>query len=106
MEELKRLLLQADDEYLAGLSNKGTVKRAYKDLEQEKPSARWDGEGAEVAWKEASCRVRAPLGDSSCSCPSRSVCRHLIGAILYLKKELEAEGQKEQKAGAATAERT
>ena len=36
MEELKRLLLQADDEYLAGLSNKGTVKRAYKDLEQEK----------------------------------------------------------------------
>ena len=99
MEELKRLLLQADDEYLAGLSNKGTVKRAYKDLEQEKPSARWDGEEAEVAWKEASCRVRAPLGDSSCSCPSRSVCRHLIGAILYLKKELEAEGQKEQKTG-------
>ena len=29
MEELKRLLLQADDEYLAGLSNKGTVNRAY-----------------------------------------------------------------------------
>ena len=100
MEELKRLLLQADDEYLAGLSNKGTVKRAYKDLEQEKPSARWDGEEAEVSWKEASCRVRAPLGDSSCSCPSRSVCRHLIGAILYLKKELEAEGQKDQKTGA------
>ena len=35
MEELKRLLGQTDDEYFIGLSNKGIVKRAYKDLEQE-----------------------------------------------------------------------
>ena len=35
MEELKKLLLQADDEYLTGLSNRGMVKRGYKDLEQE-----------------------------------------------------------------------
>ena len=48
MEELKRLLLQTDEEYLIGLSNKGTVKRAYKDLEQEAPSVTWDGEEAEA----------------------------------------------------------
>ena len=35
MDELKTQLKQADDAYLAGLSNKGTVKRAHKDLEQE-----------------------------------------------------------------------
>ena len=39
MEEAwKSLLKQTDDEYLIGLCNKGTVKRAYKDLEQETPS--------------------------------------------------------------------
>lgn len=89
MEELKKLLAQTDEEYLIGLSNKGTVKRAYKDLEQESPSVVWEGEEAEVALKEAVCRIRVPLGDSTCSCPSRSVCRHLITAVLYLKKELE-----------------
>lgn len=92
MEELKKLLLQTDDEYLTGLSNKGTVKRAYKDLEQEEPEAVWEEEGAEVRLKEAVCRIRVPLGSSVCSCPSRSVCRHLIAAILYLKREL-AEGE-------------
>ena len=89
MEELKKLLAQTDEEYLIGLSNKGTVKRAYKDLEQESPSVVWEGEEAEVTLKEAVCRIRIPLGDSTCSCPSRSVCRHLITAVLYLKKELE-----------------
>ena len=58
MEELKKLLAQTDEEYLIGLSNKGTVKRAYKDLEQESPSVVWEGEEAEVALKEAVCRIR------------------------------------------------
>ena len=98
MEELKRLLLQTDEEYLIGLSNKGTVKRAYKDLEQETPSVTWDGEEAEAAWKEAVCRIRAPFGDSTCSCPSRSVCRHLIAAILYLKRAAEDENRKSAEA--------
>ena len=89
MEGLKKLLAQTDEEYLIGLSNKGTVKRAYKDLEQESPSVVWEGEEAEVSLKEAVCRIRAPLGDSTCSCPSRSVCRHLIAAVLYLKREIE-----------------
>lgn len=98
MEELKRLLLQTDEEYLIGLSNKGTVKRAYKDLEQEAPSVTWDGEEAEASWKEAVCRIRAPFGDSTCSCPSRSVCRHLIAAILYLKRAAEDENRKSAEA--------
>ena len=37
MEEVKAFVGQVDDEYLIGLSNKGIVKRAYKDLEQEEP---------------------------------------------------------------------
>ena len=96
MEELKALLRQADDEYLTGLSNKGTVKRAYKDLEQEKPEAVWNAEGAQVTLKEAVCQVRIPLGSSVCSCPSRSICRHLITAVLYLKQEEENQTDAEE----------
>ena len=88
MEELKRLLMQADDEYLTGLSNKGMVKRAYKDLEQDAPEISWDGEEALVKWKDADCRIKAPLGSSVCSCPSRSMCRHRIAAMLCLKREM------------------
>lgn len=91
MEALKTVLLQTEDEYLTGLSNKGTVKRAYKDLAGESPSVRWQEEGAEVSLKDAVCQIRVPLGSSSCSCPSRSICRHRIAAILYLKQELEQE---------------
>ncbi len=93
MEELKRLILQADDEYLSGLSNKGTVKRAVKDLEEEEPEVVWKDGEAEVAFKGAACRIRVPLGESSCSCPSRSICRHRIAAILYLRRALA--GQQE-----------
>ena len=38
METQKELLLKVDDDYLTGLCNKGTVKRAYKDLALETPS--------------------------------------------------------------------
>ncbi|GFI09487.1 hypothetical protein IMSAGC007_01950 [Lachnospiraceae bacterium] len=85
MEAFKQMLTQTDDEYLIGLSNKGTVKRAYKDLDQEPPTVTWGETEAEVTLKEAVCTIRMPLGESTCTCPSRSVCRHLITAILYLK---------------------
>ena len=91
MDTLKALIKNVDDDYLIGISNKGTVKRAVKDLEAESPSLTWtDGEAA-VALKEENCIIRAPLTDSACSCPSRSICRHIVTAILWLKRELERE---------------
>ena len=51
MEELKALIQQVDDDYLIGLSNKGTLKRALKDLEQETPSLTWEEGAARVALK-------------------------------------------------------
>ena len=86
-DRLMAMIKDVDDDYLIGLSNKGTVKRAYKDLDQETPVVTWEEEGAKVALKEETCMIRMPLGESTCSCPSRSVCRHMITAILWLKKE-------------------
>lgn len=91
MDTLKEMLKHADDDYLTGLCNKGTLKRAYKDLGQEAPAAAWKGEEAEVRLKEETCVIRMPLGESTCSCPSRSICRHIVTAILWLKQGLEQE---------------
>lgn len=105
MEEAwKSLLKQTDDEYLTGLCNKGTVKRAYKDLEQETPSLCWKEDEVEVTLKETVCRIRMPLGESTCSCPSRSICRHVITAVLYLKKTLEEPEASGENAGAEKTE--
>lgn len=89
MDTLKTLIQNVDDDYLVGLSNKGTVKRANKDLEQEAPVLTWQGEEAHVALKEETCVIRAPLGESKCSCPSRSICRHIVTAILWMKRAAE-----------------
>lgn len=96
--ELLQMLAKADDDYLTGLCNKGILKRANKDLESEKPVVSWNesvspldlhsGEcEAVVQLKDTSCTIRMPIGESSCSCPSRSICRHIITAVLWLKRE-------------------
>ncbi len=100
MEALKTQLGQVDDDYLTGLCNKGIVKRAYKDLEKETPVLTWQEEEASVALKEETCVIRVPLGESTCSCPSRSICRHIVTAILWLKqktaREMQDGGQPEE----------
>ena len=84
---LRELVADIDDDYLVGLSNKGIVKRAYKDLEGASPMVTWEEESASVTLGEESCQIRMPLGESSCSCPSRSICRHVVSAILWLKAQ-------------------
>lgn len=93
MEQLQTALRQADDDYLTGLSNKGILKRAYKDLAEETPIVVWQDETAQVTLKSESCLIRNPLGESSCSCPSSSICRHVVTAILWLKSQMDQEGE-------------
>lgn len=84
---LAAALAQADEAYLAGLSNKGTVNRAKKDLEKLSITAEAQADAVQVSLGDAQCLIRAPLGDSTCSCPSQAMCRHRIAAILWLKAQ-------------------
>ena len=88
---LRAALLEADDEYLTGLSNKGTLNRGRKDLQALSPSAQAQGEELLVTLGAETCTLRVPLGDSACTCPARGVCRHLVSAILWVKTQLEQE---------------
>ncbi len=87
MDELKKALAEADDDYLIGISNKGIVKRAYKDSETANVNLGFVNQSAEVSVENVQCIIKVPLAESVCSCPSRTICRHIVTAILWLKKE-------------------
>ena len=99
MSEWKNLLEEADDEYLIGLANKGILKRAYKDKEETAVEIIKMEKEAEVKVGEETVSVRYPLGDSQCSCPSRSICRHIVLAILVLKETVGKEKAEGAEAG-------
>lgn len=104
MSEWRDRLADVDDEYLIGLSNKGIVKRAYKDKEEVPAQIGDTGEEASVTVGEETVTVRFPLGESKCSCPSRSMCRHIVQAILVLKESCaREEGETEPDGGIANA---
>lgn len=90
-EPLAAALAAAGEDYLIGLCNKGTVNRAKKDLAalSTPPEAHAEGDEVEVRLGDAVCRIRAPLGESGCSCPSSGICRHRIAAILWLQQQTE-----------------
>lgn len=86
-ESIRDALAAADDDYLIGLSNKGTLNRAKKDLQGLTPKAEAAGETVVVTMGDATVMLHAPLGKSLCSCPSSSVCRHRVAAMLWLREQ-------------------
>lgn len=92
MADWRQSLAGVDEDYLVGISNKGIVKRAYKDLEAEGGRARaaaapdWNAQELAVEAGGENVTIRLPLGESRCSCPSRSICRHVIMAILLARQ--------------------
>ena len=87
-EALRAALAAADDVYLQGLSNKGTLNRAKKDLANLAPTAQTEGECIVVTIGAETCTIRAPLGESKCSCPSSAMCRHRLAAMLWLREQV------------------
>ncbi len=88
MIDWKERLADVDDDYLIGISNRGIVKRAYKDKEESAAEVLSLGEETVVKVGGETVTVRFPLGESGCSCPSRSICRHVVQAVLTLKESV------------------
>lgn len=101
MSEIRENLSKIDDDYLIGISNKGIVKRAYKDLEQASLGLVEEEKGLNVSVDDCSCQLVLPIGESKCNCPSRSICKHIVMAVLYAKKQFELTEQVETACGQA-----
>lgn len=95
MNNWKTLLENVDDDYLTGMANKGIVKRAYKDKEEGNYQVLSMEEEAKVCVGGETVTVCVPLGESKCSCPSRSICRHVILGIMALKEQTAKEGRQQ-----------
>lgn len=91
MDEIYQMLSQVDDDYLIGLSNKGIVKRAYKDLENAAVSIENEDETIAVLVDDVTCRLTLPIGESTCTCPSRSMCKHIVMAVIFAKEKFAGE---------------
>lgn len=99
INQLSRILSIATDELLISISNKGTVNRAKKDLEKQREhiflSESETGEITAAIGEEATVTFSENLTDCKCTCPSSSICRHIITAILYGAEYLKALEQSE-----------
>lgn len=105
MSDWQRAFGEIDDDYLTGISNKGIVKRAYKDLEtipctaagqKLQAAAFLAEEEIQVTVGEETVQIRLPFAESTCSCPSRSICRHVVQGILALKAVFAADTVKNE----------
>ncbi len=88
--------------YLLTLTNKGIYNRAHKDLEKGKEGTRlvWNEEqlALQVQLEEEVCvTLKAPIQDSQCTCPSQSLCRHIMTALLYCKEYYEKNKQSDRR---------
>lgn len=80
------LALTPDD--LAVLTNRGTVKRAQRELENAEVSVEWetDSDGRiQATWSDgAVCGFPAggTVRDARCGCPAAELCRHVVRTVL------------------------
>ena len=86
MSKLRQFLETVDEEYLIGLSNKGIVKRSYKDLDNTTVEITEEGEEIRGICGDAQVVLKLPLTNSTCSCPSTSICKHIIMTLLTARK--------------------
>jgi hypothetical protein len=90
MSRADLLALTPDD--LAALTNRGTVKRAQREIEENEFTAELteaeDGT-VTVKWSDGvECRLPAGavLADGRCSCPAATLCRHLVRTVLAYQR--------------------
>lgn len=73
----------SSEAFLVTLANKGLYKRALKDLEAagriELSAA---GDGVQVTLEDATVTLLPNVAQSTCSCPSKTVCKHILMGIL------------------------
>ncbi len=85
---VRKDILAISEEALESLTNRGTLRRAKKEVDGEKVTCQWNGkeDGTIIAvWSDgATCTIEpeTSLGDADCTCPASSVCRHLVRTVL------------------------
>lgn len=89
INEIKPFLPFINEEFIVSISNKGIYKRSVKDLEKAKENILLsikDAGTIEVKIEDATVELNVNVQNSKCTCPSSSICKHIVMALLYLKE--------------------
>jgi hypothetical protein len=92
LDQLANLLARFDDESYVALANRGLVRRARKDLEQQSVTV-LEKSNSEIVVGFGSQQIRFDHrgpAQAQCDCPASSVCQHIIAASMGLQQILKA----------------
>ncbi|MBO6636296.1 MAG: hypothetical protein JJ937_17435, partial [Parvibaculum sp.] len=104
---LDAMLAAHDETALEAVANKGLVRRAQKDVSKGVLDVLERAEDRAVLSVETQTVELTSDGPkrASCTCPANTVCRHIIGAMLFLRDSSLADGE-QANSNFATNERT
>lgn len=83
-------LLALTTDALAGLANRGLVKRATKELDTVPPVVATDDGTVEASFADGATVTLPPghgLDTANCTCGAPGICRHRIGAVLAYQRD-------------------
>lgn len=92
LDQLGALLARFDDDSYVALANRGLVRRARKDLEQQKVDIIEQG-AAQVVVSFGAQRIRFDHrgpAHAQCDCPASGMCQHILAAAMGLQQTLQA----------------
>lgn len=92
LDELGSLLARFDDDSYVALASRGLVRRARKDLEQQKVTIIERG-AAHVVLSFGAQRIRFDQrgpAHAQCDCPASGICQHILAAAMGLQHTLQA----------------
>ncbi|MEL7304236.1 MAG: hypothetical protein AAFZ38_08625 [Myxococcota bacterium] len=88
-------LLALSDEDLSALTNRGTLKRAHKEVSALKAEIEESDNGdLTVRWSDGPiCCIPAgaTLDQGTCTCPANTLCRHLVRSVIVYRQFSSAE---------------
>lgn len=100
LDQLGVLLARFDDDSYVALANRGLVRRARKDLEQQSVDIIEQG-AAQVVVSVGAQRVRFDHrgpAHAQCDCPASGMCQHILAASMGLQQALQASATQQRSA--------
>ncbi|NDV67175.1 SWIM zinc finger family protein [Bacteroides sp. 224] len=82
----------ANESFLVTLANKGLYKRALKDLEAGGKVELIAGDSLQVQLEDVTVTLNENMTQSTCTCPSKTVCKHILMAILAVAEYASSSG--------------
>ncbi|MCL2771748.1 MAG: hypothetical protein FWD71_00230 [Oscillospiraceae bacterium] len=92
MSNITNAILSADETFLITLSNKGIYNRALKEYETSVSNIEVADNTVKAEFSDGTfTTITDSIQNHKCTCPSRTVCKHLVMAVIAVQNKLKQE---------------